>query len=105
MSMLDAKDPLFCRLYPHGATVHDATGRHLCGVIACNPLTGEAIVADLRPTPLDLVLRRLDLLLLRFCSDQHWRFGWLPYSPHIKHRHGFWPAPLVVTPIVPEAQP
>jgi len=105
MTMLDATDPAFWELYPHGVTIHDATGRHVPHVMACNSSTGEVIAADLQPTPLDLVLRRLDQLLLRFCSDQHWRFDWLPYSPHIKHRHGFWPAPLVVTPIEPEVQP
>ncbi|MFZ9061101.1 MAG: hypothetical protein ACO218_07760 [Steroidobacteraceae bacterium] len=105
MTMLNANDPAFRERHPFGATIHDARGRHLARVMACDPLTGEAIIADLRPTPFDLVLRRFDRLLFRFCREQHWRFDWLPYSPHVKHRHGFWPAPLVVTPIEPEAQP
>jgi len=41
--MLDANTPAFRQQYPNGATVYDRTGRIICGVVACNPETGEVV--------------------------------------------------------------
>lgn len=44
--MLNANDPEFSALYPHGAIVRDRWGRRIPGVIACDPETGEVIGYD-----------------------------------------------------------
>jgi hypothetical protein len=86
--MLDARSVL--ALHPQGLAVHDARGRQLHGVFACNPDTGEVIMVDWRPTLWQRLTRRL-----RRSPD----WSWLAMSAGIPTRHGFWPAPLVVTPM------
>jgi len=94
MTMLDATDPAFQERHPFGATVHDAHGRHLARVMACNPLTGEVVMVDMRPSLWDQMVRPF-----RRTAD-----GWLRklvFGHGIHYRHGFWPAPLTVTSIDP----
>lgn len=98
MTMLNANDPAFRELYPNYAMVHDANGRELRNVLACDAVTGEVVMYDFRPDPLSRLLH----VLQPWKRSAWWRShagGLLPT------RHGFWPAPLVVTPIVPKAQP
>lgn len=91
MPMLDASDPAFQALYPHFAQVFDATGRQLHNVVACDPLTGEAVMVDLRPSLWDQLTLPLRRQRLRW-----WRH--LAYRTSIPRRHGFWPAPLRIVP-------
>jgi hypothetical protein len=82
--------PDFRKLYPHGAVVRDRLGRRLENVHACNPDTGEVIMVERRTT----LWQRLTRRLLR---SPDW--SWLAVGAGIPTRHGFWPAPLVVTPM------
>jgi hypothetical protein len=75
MPMLDANDDAFWQHFTDGAVVFDARGRQLHNVVACDPLTGEVVMVDLRPAP-------------------WWQH--LAYRTGIPRRHGFWPAPLTV---------
>ena len=45
--MLDANDPTFQRQYPNGAIVRDRLGHLVLGVVACDPETGEVIMAKM----------------------------------------------------------
>jgi hypothetical protein len=90
--MLDARSVL--ALHPQGLDVHDARGRQLHGVFACDPETGEVIMVDWRPT----LWHRLTTTL-RTMRHQRWR--WLAFRSHVPTRHGFWPAPLTITPREP----
>jgi len=76
--------------HPQGCWVFDATGRQLKHVQAWNPDTGEVIRVDWRPT----LWQRLTTTLRRSS-----RWNWLTLRSHVPTRHGFWPAPLVVTPM------
>lgn len=75
--------------HPQGCWVFDATGRQLHGVFACDPDTGEVIMVDWRPT----LWQRLTSRLRR---SSPWNL--LTLRSHIPTRHGFWPAPLTITP-------
>jgi hypothetical protein len=92
MPMLAASDPVFKGLYPFGAIVMDNRGRQITDVFACNPVTGEVIRFDWRPSLWSrfvsgsVTLRRYDW----------WR--WM-FRSGLPTRHGFWPAPLTVTSI------
>jgi hypothetical protein len=94
MTMLEV--PEFRQLYPRGAVVRDRLGRRLENVHACNPDTGEVIMVDWRPTLWQQLTRRL-----RRSPD----WSWLAFRAGIPTRHGFWPAPLSITPLEPEVQP
>jgi hypothetical protein len=87
MTMLEV--PEFRQLYPRGAVVRDRLGRRLENVHAYNPDTGEVIMVDWRPT----LWQRLTSRLRRSS-----RWNWLTLRSHIPTRHGFWPAPLTITP-------
>ena len=78
--------------HPQGCWVFDATGHRLDHVFACNPDTGEVIMVDWRPT----LWQRLTSTLRRSS-----RWNWLTLRSHVPTRHGFWPAPLTITPIDP----
>jgi hypothetical protein len=93
--MLAATDPAFGQLYPFGAIVHDATGRELRQVFACNPLTGEVVMWDGRPSPWNWLIHGTR----KFRRWEYWR--WLMHGG-IARRHGFWPAPLTITAIPSE---
>lgn len=96
MPMLSADDPSFRAMYPHWARVFDAHGRELQHVRACDPETGEVVMADLR-RPLWMRIPGLSTFWQRL---QWSRSGWLPT------RHGFWPAPLrLVANPAPTAEP
>jgi len=92
MTMLEV--PEFRQLYPRGAVVRDRLGRRLENVHACDPDTGEVIMVDWRPT----LWQRLTGPMRR---DQMWYWMTLRGIPT---RHGFWPAPLSITPNAPEVQ-
>ena len=79
----------FWDLYGLGASVYDARGRRLHKVLSCNLETGEVI----RWAPISTPFQRL-FLMVRRISRWHWT-----YSLELSRRHGFWPAPLVVTPM------
>ena len=95
MPMLDARSVLATN--PNGVTIHDARGRLISGVFACNPDTGEVIMVDWRPT----LWQRLTTTLR---SRRHQRWRWLAFRSHAPTRHGFWPAPLSITPNALEVQ-
>jgi hypothetical protein len=54
-------------------------------------------MVDWRPT----LWQRLTTTLR---SRRHQRWRWLAFRSHIPTRHGFWPAPLTITPNAPEVQ-
>jgi hypothetical protein len=100
--MLDANSPAFRQQYPNGATVYDRTGRRICGVIACNPETGEVITHSV-----GWIARAwFNALWVQdpFSCTYLRRFDWLRIGPRLLgetvvdgeflRRHGFWPAPL-----------
>jgi hypothetical protein len=87
MPMLDASEHAFRAMYPTWARVYDARGRELKSVMACDPLTGEVVMVDLRPSFWDRLMRPLRARRLSW-----WR--WLAYRSGLPTRHGFWPAPL-----------
>lgn len=89
--ILHASDPEFSRLYPYGANVHDRFGRRLPQVVWCNPLTGEVDRVWITRNPLLLLPSLLGLRL-----KPRSFMGWYEYQ--VSHRHGFWPAPLTITP-------
>lgn len=91
-------------------TIHDAKGRRLRHVVACNPATGEVI--DLLPLesrigPLLFALERLaELLWLKLWihglhssrSSELARGHYFTPAPLTQsHRHYFAPAPLTIT--------
>ena len=83
MAMLDAR--AFWRRYGCGATVFDAMGRELKGVIASNPETGEVIMLETRPFIVFLV--------------QIFNNFYAPVDGgQLVKRHGFWPAPFNIRP-------
>lgn len=92
--MLNAGTLEFTKQYPHGALVHDRLGRKLDHVFGCDPLTGEVIMYDFRPVFWNRILNGS----IRLRRWDYWRW-------HIRSglptRHGFWPAPLTITPIQP----
>lgn len=90
MPMLDASDPAFSAIYPSGALVFDAHGRQLRHVLACVPLTGEVVMADLRMA-----------FWLRIPGLSSFYARWRRWGSYLPRRHGFWPAPLRIVPITP----
>lgn len=97
MTMLDANDPAFQEHYPNGATVRDQLGRKLSNVIACNPETGEVIrfassrIPDWDPPD----GKRISPSHL---MQQPGIFYPVAIDGRLFRRHGFWPAPLTITP-------
>ena len=82
MTMIDASSPTFRQQYPNGAIVRDRLGRRLCGVVGCNPETGEVISA----VGMDGSLT----------SDTE---GMLPVVVgEVRKRRRFHPAPLTIEP-------
>lgn len=93
MAILDANDAIFKVLYPCGASVYDATGRCIPDVVACDPITGEVIrIAGRWASPMHALFSRY-----RQPAPSWWT--WLHYRDCLPRRHGFWPAPLTVTPL------
>ena len=86
-----------------GFDVCDAIGRKIPAVLRFNADTGEVIAVSLhwRLKAWDLLNRTTNGRFVGEGAD------WiLPYGSAITPRHGFWPAPLVVTPrIESEVQP
>ena len=84
--MLYAHDLL--QLHPAGADVYDRHGRKLPYVLACNPLTGEAILW----WPLDGLSGWINFKMFQIRR----LFNLEPFLMEQRRRHGFWPAPLTV---------
>ena len=92
--MLNYSD-LLC-LHPYGTQVHDSHGRLIREVFACNPDTGEVICAQPLPHPrsrLRHLIPKLPPPLKTIAV--HW---------FLRLRHGFWPAPLTLSPHPPNAK-
>lgn len=87
MTMLTAREVL--ERHPQGCWVFDPHGRRLNDVLACDPITGEAVLWSKSWSPLAWMLR----LLPRPRPTWWWIF---PREVH--RRHGFWPAPLHLVP-------
>jgi hypothetical protein len=80
--MIDANTPAFQQQYSNGAIVRDRLGRRLCGVVGCNPETGEVISV----VGMDGSL----------ASDTE---GILPVVVgEVRKRRRFYPAPLTIEP-------
>jgi hypothetical protein len=92
--MLYSYDPSNPHLYPCGV-VFDANGRRLDRVIACNPETGEVVMADPRQSMLEHVTQLLGLSRRVDLFRPH-RLSWWDrlFLDSRYYRHGFWPAPL-----------
>jgi hypothetical protein len=92
--------PEFRQLYPRGGKVFDARGREIHHVSACNPETGEVVTRDM-----SWIARAWIRLLWTRTDYRHplrplYQPGWTYFIT----RHGFWPAPLSITPQQPEVQ-
>jgi len=96
--MLDGNDPAFQQQYPNGAVVRDRLGRQVRYVVACNPETGEVITCEMGWIAMawHKVLWPQDPSRLHRFRFNYGRFQ--VTGGGILRRHGFWPAPLTVTP-------
>lgn len=100
----DANDPKFFERYPFGAIVRDKWGREVKNVIVCIPETGEVITADNSW----LTGQWMRLLFMNTClawrlrlrgAKIHWKRGfYVSTDGYLLRKHGFWPAPLTITP-------
>jgi hypothetical protein len=97
MAWIDCREPSFRAHYPLDLLIVDRLGRKLNLVVACNPLTGEAITIE--PT----LCQKLWYALL-VPGWRGWRWAFFPapgpralhFGEETARRHGFWPAPLTL---------